>query len=137
MTWVFPVLTRRSFELHAPARLLARPMTPSDARPWLFLTASTAFEVVWIVSLRMTDGFTRLAPLLVYAASGLGAAVCLSVAMKIIPMGTAYAFWMGASVVGVLHRGRGALQAALGSLPGHVRSADHRRDLRVAGRPGR
>ena len=77
-------------------------MTPPDARPWLFLTASTAFEVVWIVSLRMTDGFTRLAPLLVYAASGLGAAVCLSVAMKIIPMGTAYAFWMGASVVGVL-----------------------------------
>jgi len=77
-------------------------MTPPDARPWLFLTVSTLFEVVWIVSLRMTEGFTRFAPLLVYAVSGLGAAVCLSVAMKIIPMGTAYAFWMGASVVGVL-----------------------------------
>ena len=77
-------------------------MTPPDGRSWLFLTASTLFEVVWIVSLRMTEGFTRFTPLLVYAVSGLGAAVCLSVAMKIIPMGTAYAFWMGASVVGVL-----------------------------------
>jgi len=77
-------------------------MPTAEARSWLFLAASTLFEVVWIVSLRMTDGFTRLAPLAVYAASGLGAAVCLSVAMRMIPMGTAYAFWMGASVVGVL-----------------------------------
>jgi quaternary ammonium compound-resistance protein SugE len=77
-------------------------MQPPEARPWLFLTASTLFEVVWIVSLKMMDGFARIGPLLVYLASGLGAAVCLSIAMKIIPMGTAYAVWMGASLVGAL-----------------------------------
>jgi quaternary ammonium compound-resistance protein SugE len=77
-------------------------MPAAGPRPWLFLLVSAAFEVVWIVSLKLTAGFARLGPLLIYAASGLGAAVCLSIAMKKIPMGTAYAVWMGASVVGAL-----------------------------------
>ena len=73
-----------------------------SSRPWLFLMASALFEVVWIVSLKLTDGFARVGPLVLYLASGLGCAVCLSVAMRAIPMGTAYAVWMGASVVGAL-----------------------------------
>jgi quaternary ammonium compound-resistance protein SugE len=72
------------------------------ARPWFLLTVSALFEVVWIVSLRLTDGFSRLWPLAAYLASGLGAAVFLSMAMKAIPMGTAYAVWMGVSLVGAL-----------------------------------
>jgi quaternary ammonium compound-resistance protein SugE len=71
-----------------------------NARPWLFLTVSALFEVAWIVSLKLTDGFARLLPLLAYLVSGLGAAVFLSMAMKAIPMGTAYAVWMGVSLVG-------------------------------------
>ena|ERR1700730_8929884 len=77
-------------------------MHVASPRPWLFLLVSAAFEVVWIVSLKMMEGFARLGPLLVYAVSGLGAAVCLSIALKMIPMGTAYAVWMGLSVVGAL-----------------------------------
>ncbi len=77
-------------------------MRGAELRPWLFLGGSALFEVVWIVSLKLTDGFARLIPLLVYAASGLGAAVLLSMAMRVIPMGTAYAVWMGISVVGAL-----------------------------------
>jgi quaternary ammonium compound-resistance protein SugE len=77
-------------------------MTLGTARPWILLTVSALFEVVWIVSLKMTDGFARLVPLLAYLASGLGAAVFLSLAMKAIPMGTAYAVWMGLSVVGAM-----------------------------------
>lgn len=77
-------------------------MPPNEARPWLFLSVSTLFEVVWIVSLKLTDGFAKFGPLLVYLVSGLGAAVCLSIAMRAIPMGTAYAVWMGASLVGAL-----------------------------------
>jgi quaternary ammonium compound-resistance protein SugE len=77
-------------------------MPAAAARPWLLLTASAGFEVVWIVSLKMTDGFARLLPLVVYAVSGLGAAVLLSMAMKAIPMATAYAVWMGISLVGAL-----------------------------------
>lgn len=48
------------------------------------------------------DGLTRILPLLGYLVSGLGAAVFLSLAMKAIPMGTAYAVWMGVSLVGAL-----------------------------------
>lgn len=77
-------------------------MTPASARPWVLLTVSALFEIVWIVSLKMTDGFARVLPLLAYLASGLGAAVFLSMAMRTIPMGTAYAVWMGVSLVGAL-----------------------------------
>jgi quaternary ammonium compound-resistance protein SugE len=77
-------------------------MTLASARPWILLTVSALFEVVWVVSLKMMDGFGRVVPLLAYLASGLGAAVFLSIAMKAIPMGTAYAVWMGMSVVGAL-----------------------------------
>ena len=77
-------------------------MRLAPARPWLFLTASAMFEIVWIVSLKLLDGFTKWMPLFAYLVSGLGAAVCLSVAMRAIPMGTAYAVWMGVSLVGAL-----------------------------------
>jgi quaternary ammonium compound-resistance protein SugE len=77
-------------------------MSPGSARPWILLTISALFEVAWIVSLKLTEGFARLLPLVGYLASGLGAAVFLSMAMRTIPMGTAYAVWMGVSLVGAL-----------------------------------
>ena len=73
-----------------------------SARHWLSLLFSGAFEVGWIVSLKMMDGFSRGLPLLGYALFGLGAAVFLSVAMRTIPMATAYAVWMGVSIVGTV-----------------------------------
>src|SRR5262249_23150297 len=69
---------------------------------WLSLIVSSLCEVGWVVSLRMTDGFSRIVPLIGYAVFGLGAAVFLSFSMKAIPMATAYAIWMGISVVGTL-----------------------------------
>jgi len=74
----------------------------APTRPWLLLAAAAVFQTAWIVSVKLMDGLSRLLPLTVYLASGLGAAACLSVAMKAIPMGTAYAVWMGISVVGAL-----------------------------------
>jgi quaternary ammonium compound-resistance protein SugE len=77
-------------------------MQAGGMRPWVFLTVSALFEVAWIVSLKLTDGLSRFLPLAGYLVSGLGAAVFLSLAMKAIPMGTAYAVWMGASLVGAM-----------------------------------
>jgi quaternary ammonium compound-resistance protein SugE len=77
-------------------------MQPFSARPWLFLVLSALLQLTWIVSLRFMDGFARLLPIAGYLISGLGAAVFLSLAMKAIPMGTAYAVWMGVSLVGAL-----------------------------------
>jgi quaternary ammonium compound-resistance protein SugE len=75
-------------------------MDPGTA--WLLLGVSSLFEVAWILSLKFMNGFGRLLPLAGYLVSGLGAAVFLSLAMKAIPMGTAYAAWMGVSLVGTL-----------------------------------
>jgi quaternary ammonium compound-resistance protein SugE len=77
-------------------------MLASDARPWLLLLVSTVFNVAWIVSLKLTNGFTRLLPILGCVITGLVAAILLSIAVKSIPMGTAYAVWMGLSLVGAL-----------------------------------
>lgn len=71
-------------------------------KPWAFLILSSLCEVGWVVSLKMTDGFSRVVPLIGYAGFGLGAAILLSLSMKAIPMATAYAIWMGVSVVGAL-----------------------------------
>jgi len=72
------------------------------ATAWLLLGVSSLFEVAWIVSLKFLNGFARVLPLAGYLVSGLGAAVFLSLAMRAIPMGTAYAVWMRVSVVGTL-----------------------------------
>jgi len=71
-----------------------------SVRHWLSLLLSGALEVGWIVSLKMMNGFSGGLPLLGYALFGLGASVFLSVALRTIPMATAYAVWVGVSVVG-------------------------------------
>jgi quaternary ammonium compound-resistance protein SugE len=73
-----------------------------DLGRWLLLGVSALFEVAWIASLKLMNGFGRFLPLAGYVVSGLGAAVFLSMAMKTIPMGTAYAVWVGGSLVGAL-----------------------------------
>ncbi len=72
------------------------------AGAWIFLSVSALFEVAWVFSLKLCEGAARAGPLALYAASGLGAAVFLSLAMRTIPMGVAYAVWMGLSLVGTL-----------------------------------
>jgi quaternary ammonium compound-resistance protein SugE len=71
-------------------------------RAWIFLIVSGLFEVGWIVSLKMTSGFSRFGPLAGYLVCGGAAAFFLSLSLKAIPMGTAYAVWMAVSVVGAL-----------------------------------
>ena len=74
----------------------------SAGRAWLLLGLAALFQIAWILSLRLMNGLSRFLPLAGYLLSGLGAAVFLSLAMKVIPMGTAYAAWMGLSLVGAL-----------------------------------
>jgi quaternary ammonium compound-resistance protein SugE len=73
---------------------------PAGARPWVYVVIAALFQVAWVFSLKRTDGLNRWLPLAGYLVFGLGAAVFLSMAMKLIPMGTAYAAWMGLSIVG-------------------------------------
>lgn len=67
---------------------------------WVYVLIAGLFEIGWIYSLKSTEGFTRLAPLISYAMCGLGAAFFLSLAMKSLPVGVTYAVWVGIAVAG-------------------------------------
>lgn len=62
---------------------------------WLVLVISGIFEAVWAVALGRSEGFTRLAPSLVFAAALIVSMGGLAYAMRTLPTGTAYAVWVG------------------------------------------
>ena len=68
---------------------------------WVYLTIAGVFECVWAIGLRYTDGFTRVLPSLVTVAAMAVSFLMLSLAMRAIPVGTAYAVWTGIGAVGV------------------------------------
>ena len=68
---------------------------------WLWLVLSGLVEIVWSVSLKYADGFTKLWPTVVVVISGLISMALLSLALRGISMGTAYAIWAGIGAVGV------------------------------------
>jgi len=67
---------------------------------WLILVLAGLLEVVWAVGLKYTHGFTRLWPSIGTLGAMLVSFVLLSQAMKSLPMGTAYAVWVGIGAVG-------------------------------------
>lgn len=67
---------------------------------WWMLLAAGVLEIVWALGLKATEGFTRVVPTLV-TLGAMGASVwLLGLAAKQIPIGTAYAVWVGIGVVG-------------------------------------
>ena len=67
---------------------------------WLFVVIAGLFEIGWIFSLKFSDGFSRLFPMIFYGICGLGAAFFLSQALKTLPVGTTYAVWVGIAAAG-------------------------------------
>jgi quaternary ammonium compound-resistance protein SugE len=67
---------------------------------WLILLAAGLFEVGWAVGLKYTDGFTRLAPTLLTVACMAVSLGLLGLALRSLPLGTAYAVWTGVGTVG-------------------------------------
>lgn len=67
---------------------------------WLILIVAGLFEVVWAVALKMSNGFRNVAADVAFVAGMALSVWLLSVAMKTIPMGTAYAVWTGVGAVG-------------------------------------
>lgn len=62
---------------------------------WLFLVGSGVLEAVWALALGRTEGFSRLVPSIVFGVALIGSLVGLAVAMRTLPIGTAYAVWVG------------------------------------------
>jgi quaternary ammonium compound-resistance protein SugE len=67
---------------------------------WAILVAAGLLEVVWAVGLKYTDGFTRLWPTVVTVSAMLLSVWLLGIAMKSLPVGTAYAVWVGIGAIG-------------------------------------
>jgi len=70
--------------------------------PWLILIIAGLFEVGWAVGLKYTHGFTRLWPTVWTAVSMAISLGLLGIAMKSIPLGTAYPVWTGVGSVGAV-----------------------------------
>lgn len=69
---------------------------------WLLLVVAGLLEVVWAIGLKYTAGFTRLGPSVVTLAAMVGSVALLGLAMKWLPVGTAYAVWVGVGAVGTV-----------------------------------
>jgi quaternary ammonium compound-resistance protein SugE len=70
-------------------------MSRPFAISWTILLASAVLEAVWATALGLSDGFTRPLPTAVFAVSATLSMAGLGVAVKRIPLGTAYAVWVG------------------------------------------
>lgn len=67
---------------------------------WLYLFIAGLFEVGWAIGLKYTQGFTRLVPTVLTLASMAVSLGLLGLALKTLPVGTAYAVWTGIGTVG-------------------------------------
>jgi quaternary ammonium compound-resistance protein SugE len=67
---------------------------------WGILFLAGLLEVGWAVGLKYTEGFTRLGPTLATAASLIGSMMLLGIAVRTLPLGTAYAVWTGIGTIG-------------------------------------
>ena len=69
---------------------------------WTFLVVAGIFEIIWATGLKYTDGFTRLWPSVGTVVAMAVSMICLSLAFRVIPMGTAYTVWTGIGAVGTV-----------------------------------
>jgi len=70
--------------------------------PWTLLFLAGLFEVAWAVGLKYTDGFTKLVPTTLTVAAMVASIVLLGLAVKHLPVGTAYAVWTGIGTIGTV-----------------------------------
>jgi len=67
---------------------------------WIYLFVAGLFEVGWAIGLKYTEGFTKLVPTILTAISMAISLGLLGIALKTLPVGTAYAVWTGIGSVG-------------------------------------
>ena len=63
--------------------------------PWILVVLAGVLEMVWALGLKYSQGFTLLVPSVITAVAVIGSFWMLSLAMRELPVGTAYAVWVG------------------------------------------
>ena len=69
---------------------------------WLLLLVAGLFEVGWAVGLKYTEGFTRMGPTVLTIGAMVISMALLGIAVRSLPIGTAYAVWTGIGTVGTV-----------------------------------
>lgn len=69
---------------------------------WLILVVAGLFETVWAICLKYSEGFTKLVPSVFTVIGMILSFYLLSLALKTLPLGTAYAIWTGIGTIGTL-----------------------------------
>jgi quaternary ammonium compound-resistance protein SugE len=80
-------------------------VNPSPAQAWLLLAVAGLLEVVWAVGMKATFGYSRLLPSAVVLLVALASFALLGLAMRALPVGTAYAAWVGIGAAGAMLAG--------------------------------
>ncbi len=80
---------------------------------WIYLVVAGLLEIVFALSLKYSQGFTRLWPSVGFAVAGAGSFYLLTQALRTLPVGVAYAVWTGigaagTALVGILYLGEPA-----------------------------
>ena len=88
---------------------------------WVLLFIAGLLEIGWAVGLKYTEGFTRLVPSVLTLTSMAASVGMLALALKTLPMGTAYAVWtgigaVGTAIFGIILFGDPATAARIGSI---------------------
>ncbi len=69
---------------------------------WFYLFIAGLLEIGWAISLKYTDGFTRLWPSVLTAVATVGSLIFLALSLRSLPLGTAYAIWTGIGTIGTV-----------------------------------
>jgi len=80
---------------------------------WIILVLAGLFEIVWAVGIKYTAGFTRPIASVITILGMIISVWLLAIAMKTLPLGTAYAVWVGIGTVGAFIAGIVLFQEAL------------------------
>ena len=67
---------------------------------WSVLLVAGLLEITWAIGLQYTEGFSRLVPSVITLAAMAGSVILLGIALKSLPVGTAYAIWTGIGAAG-------------------------------------
>ena len=76
---------------------------------WLYLLCAGLLEVVWAYAMKLSEGFTRPVPSVITGVAMMASFVLLAMAMRSLPLGTAYTIWTGIGAVGAFVLGIVAL----------------------------
>lgn len=83
---------------------------------WILLFFAGLLEIVWAFAMKQSDGFTRLWPSVATIGAMLGSFGLLALAMRSLPLGTAYMVWTGIGAIGAFALGVLVLGESAGAL---------------------